>query len=348
MSLQDHLLRLIEIDGPMTVARYMHEVLQHPDSGYYRRDDIFGADGDFITAPEISQMFGELIGLWCASCWQTMGAPARVNLIELGPGRGILMADLLRAADMVPEFAAAIDLHLVETSEKLRDIQAAALPNRSPRWHDALPADLKGPSIVVANEFLDALPIHQFQAVDGRWYERMVGRVDDTLAFVLAPNPTPLARRAEPGGSILELAPAREAAVGSIAAHADYALIVDYGFAEPGLGDTLQAVRRHRFHDPLTAPGTADLTSHVDFHALSGGAEGAACWGPVSQRDFLFALGIRERAATLRRAATGPQRETIDRAVARLTDAAQMGTLFKVLAITPPNAPAPAGFEELS
>lgn len=385
--LAEHLRKRIRLAGPITVADYMREALGHPEYGYYRRGgDPLGAAGDFTTAPEISQMFGELIGLWCVDLWERMGAPKPVRLVELGPGRGTLMADALRAARLRPEFLAAIRLHLVEISAALRARQAealrdAALPAGAPQWHDDFAAVPDGPLLLVANEFFDALPIHQFErTADAGWRERVVTIDADEadpegnetpgepagggFRFALAPpgpalgllEPERLA--AAPVGAVAEVCPAALAlaeAIGRrVAAFGGGALVCDYGYgagsdeAGAGFGDSLQAVRRHRRHDPLADPGTADLTAHVDFGALARAAQraGATAWGPVPQGQFLDRLGLRLRAAALLKRATPEQARDIRAAVERLLQPAQMGTLFKVLAIVGPGlAGPPAGFE---
>jgi len=346
--------RLIAVEGPMTVERYMALCLGHPVYGYYRTRDPLGARGDFTTAPEISQMFGELIGLWAAEVWRAMGEPSPVRLVELGPGRGTLMADALRAARVLPAFRSATAVHLVETSPALRARQEAALaPAGAPvSWHGDLAEVPDGPAIVVANEFFDALPIRQFVGTERGWCERLVGLSEGGLAFGLAPEPArdvPLAVRP---GATLEWPAAGVAVMGRLAARlaaqGGAALIIDYGHARSGFGDTLQAVRDHAYADPLADPGEADLTAHVDFALLASAARsaGAAVLGPVPQGDFLRALGIDARAAAIQQRATPVQGEAIDAAVARLTGSGegQMGELFKVLGLGAPDLPLLPGF----
>ncbi|KAA5602244.1 class I SAM-dependent methyltransferase [Blastochloris sulfoviridis] len=352
---------LIRADGPLSVARFMALCLGHPRHGYYLTRDPLGRAGDFVTAPEISQMFGELIGLWCADAWNRMGAPERVALVELGPGRGTLMADALRALKVVPALRATLAVHLVETSPALMARQRAALeaagvPAGVPVfWHARLADAPDGPSLIVANEFLDALPVTQLVRGRDGWHERQVGLDSDgRLAFGLSParlpdSLVPAALRTAPPGSLVEVSPERAAAVREIArrlvAHGGAALIVDYGHTQSGLGDTLQAVKGHAFADPLAEPGEADLTSHVDFAALAAAAraEGAAVHGPVTQGAFLAALGIDVRAARLK-AAAPDQAADIDAALHRLTAPDAMGNLFKVLAIADPKLGPLAGF----
>ncbi len=358
-ELARRLRRLIEDHGPTPVSRFMALALAHPTLGYYPRRDPLGAAGDFVTAPEVSQLLGELIGLLLAQHWLDLGRPAAVRLVELGPGRGTLMADAWRAARSVPGFAAAASVHLVETSPALRERQAAALAGLPASWHDAVEEVPGGaPWLLVANEFLDALPIRQFVRRDGRWHERLVG-VDGEgggFAHVLAAIPTPLPLPDPtveiPDGAVLELGPAREALVETVAARlaaeGGLALFVDYGSGEGPLmlGDTLQAVRRHRKVDPLEAPGEADLSAHVDFAALArrAAAAGVAVHGPVTQATLLRRLGLEVRLARLLERATPEQRAGLVSGAERLTEPHQMGELFKALAITPLGAPAPPGF----
>ncbi|MEX0815038.1 MAG: SAM-dependent methyltransferase [Dongiaceae bacterium] len=355
--LAERLARRIREGGPLTVAAYMAEALGNPEHGYYRRGDPFGVAGDFITAPEISQMFGELIGLWCAETWRRMGGPDPVRLVELGPGRGTLMADALRAVRLVPEFRAAIDLHLVETSPLLRVRQAKMLraAELTPAWHDDFAGVPDGPLLLVANEFFDALPIHQFQRVGDFWRERVVALDAQGRGFRFAlaaagPAAALPAPADAPDGAIAEICPAGRdlaAAIGArVARDGGAALIVDYGPAESAAGDSLQAVRRHRPVDPLADPGAADLTAHVDFAALAraAAAAGAAAHGPLPQGLLLDRLGILMRAAVLVQRATPAQVRDISTAARRLRDPLNMGRLFKALAIAAPGL-APPEFE---
>lgn len=329
--------------GPIPLARYMDLCLGHPVHGYYRTRDPLGASGDFVTAPEISQMFGELIGLWIAAVWNEMGAPADLALVELGPGRGTLMADAVRAlARVAPTLAPR--LNLVETSPVLKAAQAERLRGFAPTWHDDLATLPPGPAIVVANEFFDALPVRQFQRGERGWHERCVGLSADgqSLVFGLATEPDPHLTVRAPLGVILTLPGAALDTVRDIAQrlvrNGGALLAIDYGHARPGFGDSLQAVAGHLFVDPLAAPGAADLTTHVDFSALARAAagEGARVHGPVDQRDFLQALGLHQRAERLSAGATPEQAEGIAAAVSRLIDPTRrgMGSLFKVLAVS--------------
>ncbi len=350
---------LILATGPIGLDRFMALALGHPVHGYYVTRDPLGAGGDFTTAPEISQMFGEMIGLWCAAVWQSLGAPAPLHLIELGPGRGTLMADLLRAAAVRPAFRAALEIHLVETSPVLRDRQAACLAASgfAPRWHDGPETLPEGPAIVLANEFFDALPVQHFILTERGWCERLIG-LDPAgqLAFGLAAEPNLHLTLRAPLGATVEIGVAAQQVSGQIAARiaasGGAALFIDYGHARPALGETLQAVRRHAFTDVLAAPGEADLTAHVDFAALRRAAEtaGAIAHGPVEQGTFLHRLGIAARAAQLARR-NPDQAPAVVAALQRLTarDAAGtpgMGALFKALALTRPDGPPPPGFEE--
>ena len=358
-ALEREIRSLIENAGPIPVSRYMALALGHPRHGYYMTRDPFGASGDFVTAPEVSQMFGELIGIWCAEVWHAMGEPARVHLVELGPGRGTLMNDLLRAAKVVPAFRASLEVHLVETSPVLAEAQRRALNEASVpvRWHNSTATLPDGALIVVANEFIDALPIDQLVRAEAGWHERKVGLKDGQLVFALDPIPLPRIEeglpaqlRGAPTGSLLEsrdLTPVREVAQ-RIATHGGAALFIDYGHVRSGFGDTLQAVREHKVTDPLRDPGEADLTAHVDFEQLAVAAlrEGLHTLGPVPQGAFLRALGIDARAERLKRNQDEATASTIDAALARLAAPSPgMGELFKVLALVQPALTAPPGFD---
>ena len=353
-ELAEEIRERIRRDGPISVDAYMELCLHHPTHGYYRRGRPIGAGGDFVTAPEVSQMFGELIGLWCAAVWRSMGQPQRVRLVELGPGRGTLLVDALRAVRTVPAFRDAIDLHLVESSQSLRAEQAALLADAHPTWHERFETVPPGPVLIVANEFFDALPIRQFERVGNAWQERVVTLAPSSqaLRFAVADSvPVEAGLGCAPSGAIVERAPVREALAGAlaerIAAEGGAALIVDYGPERPGFGDTLQAMKRHRRHDALDEPGNADLTAHVDFSALASAArrEGAHVFGPVPQGRFLKALGIEARAARLQQGASTDQAADIDAVLRRLTGAHGMGELFKALALAHPALITPPGFE---
>ncbi len=335
-------------DGPIGVDAFMAEALGHADFGYYMHRDPFGRQGDFVTAPETSQMFGELLGLWCIDAWQQAGAPERALLIELGPGRGTLMADALRAMSVVPAAHDAFTVHLVETSPHLRQVQRAALAGQDVVWHDKLEDIDSGlPAFVIANEFFDALPVRQFVATASGWRERLIASDGGLFSPVLAADDTrrdlpPL----EPAGRVTEISPVRQATMTSLGARlttdGGAAVIVDFA----GSGDTLQAVRDHRRAERFAAPGQADLAAAVDFSALIGAAvnAGAHCFGPVDQGAFLKRLGIETRAATLAETANDDQRSQITAGLERLTGDNTMGRLYKVLAITGDRAIAPAGF----
>jgi NADH dehydrogenase [ubiquinone] 1 alpha subcomplex assembly factor 7 len=352
------LARLIAETGPITVADYMAHCLGDPEHGYYLTREPFGPAGDFVTAPEISQMFGELIGAWLAEAWHAAGRPAPVRLVELGPGRGTLAADVARTLRLLPDLVAAATLHLVETSPRLRSLQAETLASApvATHWHDRLEDVPPGFTLAVANEFFDALPVRQFVRTPEAWRERVVGLGDDGgLAFGLGPGALaacelPPRLREAPPGAILEVSPASIAVMqtlaGRIARSGGALLAVDYGHAESGIGETLQAVARHAFADPLAAPGEADLTAHVDFAALARAARsaGAAAHGPICQGDFLAALGLAQRAERLARDATPAIRAAVAAAAERLAAPDQMGTLFKVLAVTPRGTPPPPPF----
>ncbi len=337
---------LIRQEGPISVARYMALALGHPRHGYYMTRDPLGSAGDFITSPEVSQMFGEIIGLWATHRWMILGSPTRIGLVELGPGRGTLMADALRAIGKVmPGFARAIDVHLVETSPVLRRAQARSLPGISPVWHDHISTLPDQPLIVIANEFFDALPVHQLVHQGGHWHERLVGLRDGELAFGLAAEPTQAARAPEGAaldGTILEYHEAGSLVMAGlcerIARFGGAALVIDYGHIELGVGDTLQAMAGHAYVDPLARPGEADLTTHVCFETLARIAMDRKLAIDIlaTQAQFLNELGIRPMAANLKRHATPAQGEAIDKALERLTDDAPraMGSLFKVLAVS--------------
>ncbi len=337
----------IQEHGPIPVSEFMSLALSHPEHGYYRKKDPLGRGGDFVTAPEVSQMFGELIGLWAAVVWHSLGAPDPVLVVELGPGRGTLMADLLRGAAIDPAFRSAIRTHLVETSPALRARQAETLKDADVTWHDYVAAVPPGAAIMIANEFFDALPIRQFVHRAGQWHERMVTTDGDDLAFTDG-TPVSIVGPKTEDGAIFERnepATAIAALIGErLAADNGAALIIDYGHAASAAGDTLQAVARHARAEILADPGEADLTAHVDFQALSEAARPARAWGPVTQGAFLRALGIELRADKLMRA-NPKQAMDIETACRRLIDAEEMGTLFKVLALTHPTLAAPPGFE---
>ncbi|TWB52217.1 class I SAM-dependent methyltransferase [Nitrospirillum viridazoti] len=365
-TLAGHLIRRIRDEGPLRLSTFMAEALGHPTLGYYTTRDPLGVAGDFTTAPEISQMFGELLGLWCAQAWLTLGSPAPLHLVELGPGRGTLMADALRAMARVPGLTQALRVHMVETSPSLRARQRATLaalptavqPPHPIAWADSLEAVPDGPMLLLANEFFDALPIRQMQRTARGWAERCVTWLEPESRFAWTLDAgggaellVPPGLREAPEGAVVELCPAALTVAGEIgrrlAAHPGAALVVDYGYDAPPLGDTLQAVRSHAYAPVLDDPGQSDLTAHVDFRTLAATAvaAGAQSHGIVEQGPLLHRLGIQQRAATLKRGAMAPQARAVDLALDRLTAPDQMGRLFKALALTSPGAPPPAGFE---
>jgi SAM-dependent MidA family methyltransferase len=349
--LGDRLARRIAATGPLTVAEFMADCLLDPTHGYYATRDPLGAAGDFTTAPEISQMFGELLGLCLAQAWIDQGAPGRIVLAELGPGRGTLMADALRATRSVPGFHAALSVHLVEASPALRARQAETLAEAAPVWHDRIEGLPEAPLFLLANEFFDALPVRQFVRLAQGWGERMVVLDGGRLGFALSP-PGPVAALAHRladtrPGEVVELCPAAApiaAEIGRrVAAHGGAALVIDYG-GWRSRGDTLQAVRRHAAEDPLAHPGEADLTAHVDFEALALAARPAAHAGPVAQGVFLERLGITARARALAARLTGEALGSHVAAHRRLTHPEEMGRVFHVLSIHPGRSLAPPGF----
>lgn len=346
------LIRRIAATGPLSLADYMAECLLHPDHGYYTRAEPFGALGDFITAPEISQMFGELLGLWLAQCWLDQGAPGAFTLAEPGPGRGTLMADVLRATRGVPGFHAAARVVLVEASPRLRAMQRDRLTPHPVTWADRVDDLPEAPLFLLANEFFDALPVRQFTRAGPGWAETMVTVQDGALALARA-EPTPLAALAHRlsdtwDGDVVELCPAAPPIARTIATriarHGGAALVVDYG-GWHSLGDTVQAVRGHAPVGILGTPGQADLTAHVDFEPLAHAARaaGARAHGPIAQGALLTGLGIEQRAARLAQGLTPAQRADHIAATRRLTHPDEMGTVFKALALLPPDAPPPFG-----
>ena len=318
-----HIIRQrIEKDGPMSVATFMELALRHPEHGYYVARDPVGAAGDFITAPEISQMFGEIIGAWTVDVWRKLGSPAKFQLAEIGPGRGTLIADVLRATRRVPDFAAAVQIGLIEINPVLIARQKEMLGDHPAHWVASLDdlRDGDGPLILLANEFLDVLPIRQFEK-NGQ--ERMVVVNDGKLAF----SSEKAAREDSPAQHdcarlVADILKRRRGA----------ALFIDYGYAGPAAGDTLQAVRHHKYIDVLEDIGLADITAHVDFTAFCKAAEGVETTGPVGQGAFLRALGIAHRANTLQ-AHSPQQADGIEKCLQRLTAPDEMGDLFKVVAL---------------
>jgi SAM-dependent MidA family methyltransferase len=345
----------IAAQGPIPVAQYMSLCQFDPEGGSYTARQTIGRD--FITAPEVSQTFGEMLGLWVAQTWHDQGRPANPRLVELGPGRGTLMADALRAiAAATPEFLDAAEIVLVESSPPLMAAQRDKLKTIGAdiAWQECFDATLTDrPLYLIANEFFDCLPIHQYVKTERGWCERMVGVKDEALIFALAPDPVgvmPLGRGPAPLGGVYEVSPAATALMEEIA-HAvatqgGGAVIVDYGYDAPGFGETLQAVADGKFVDNvLRDPGESDLSAHVDFAALRQAAEagGCAAFGPVTQCNFLADLGIGERGERLI-LANPLDSKAIAAAVDRLVNPDLMGALFKVLAVVAKTAPQPPGF----
>lgn len=349
-ALGDLLIARIARTGPMSIADFMSDCLLHPDHGYYATRDPLGAAGDFTTAPEISQMFGELIGLSLAQSWIDQGQPPVISLAELGPGRGTLMADALRATKAVPGFHAALTVHFIEVSPVLRDTQAALVPNAN--WHDTIETLPDAPLFLIANEFFDALPVRQFVRTGNEWREKMVGLTDGQLSFGLSAG-TGLAvlehRLADTAeGDLVEHCPSLPSIVGQIGrmidTHGGAALIIDYGDWQ-SLGDTLQSLKDHQKTDPLVEPGTADLTAHVDFAAIAGAAGPAKFSRLTPQGVFLERLGITQRAQALAKGLSEGALQSHIAAHRRLTHPGEMGDLFKVISLYPASATPPPGLE---
>ena len=348
----------IRAAGPMSLSTYMGLCLTHPTLGYYQNFDPIGVDGDFITAPEISQMFGEFIGLWIAGCWQAMGSPKSFDLVELGPGRGTLLQDALRVVSGVEGATGAMRLVLLETNTALKEAQQKRLGKYDPQWINEIEEldNSDAPIIVIANEFFDALPIKQYQKQNGQWHERAIGLRDGVRGWGLAPSPFPADSlpkqiRDAADGSVWEAGLAGLQTMSDLAhritARKGALLAIDYGYETTRTGETFQALEKHKFADPLDNPGKADLTAHVDFEALATAAKisGAQAFPLMTQGEFLTTLGIDDRAAALVEAnpdlASG-----INAAKNRLTGSEQMGTMFKALCVASPGlAPYPFGIE---
>ncbi|UDF28639.1 UNVERIFIED_ORG: class I SAM-dependent methyltransferase [Roseateles sp. XES5] len=341
---------LIRTNGPISVTDYFALCLADPEHGYYRTRDPFGTAGDFVTAPEVSQLFGEMLGIFLVHAWQRHGGPQDVRIAEIGPGRGTMMADMLRViARLAPQLYDSATFHLIETSPKLRAIQHETLGTQAPRvtWHDSFEELPNGFVLLAANELFDAIPIRQFVKTSSGFRERMVGLdAEDELTFAagvagIDPALLPESHKSVANGTIFEIAPAREAVMATIGARiagfGGTAVIIDYGHFVTGFGDTLQAVLKHDFDPPLAHPGEADLTSHVDFERLAGAAAAAGLHihGMLHQGDFLVGLGIGERASALGRHRDAATQQSILADVDRLagSGAGKMGDLFKVLAV---------------
>jgi SAM-dependent MidA family methyltransferase len=353
--------RLIKASGPMPVWRYMELCLMHPEHGYYISRDPLGREGDFTTAPEVSQMFGELLGLWAASIWKATGSPQQFRLIELGPGRGTMMSDALRALRVLPPLYQTISVHLVEVNPVLREKQKATLTGlRNVTWHDGFDEVPEGPSVIFANEYFDVLPIHQMIRRETGWHERVI-ELDEEENFVYgaAADPTPGFElllpplvRAAPSGAIFEWRPNTQmmAVAKRVRDQRGAAVVIDYGHVRSDVGDTFQAIARHSFADPLKTPGLSDITAHVDFDALARTADavGARVHGPVTQGEFLQRLGIETRALTLMQKASADVSADIASGLKRLTGGGRggMGSLFKVLGVSDPAIPVLAGISD--
>jgi len=345
-TLEAYIKTQITHNGPITIAHYMNLALGHPEYGYYMGRDPLGAAGDFTTAPEISQMFGELLGAWLVDSWMKLGGPKKFYLVEGGPGRGTLMADALRATKKMTEFHEASSLYMIETSPYLMERQREKLSAHSPvHVHsiDEIPND--APILFLANELLDAFPVHQLEYRDNIWCERVVGIKEGALSIGYVPAPPPLIehicddlKAQVKEGDIYEIGSARETFVAKLAdrvtAQNGAALLIDYGHVRSAFGDTLQAMKKHEFVPILEDSGNADLTSHVDFGALQNilSDKNIARFTVETQSDFLRTLGIIERAEALKSIATKAQQENIDSGLTRLIANDQMGDLFKIMA----------------
>lgn len=361
-SINAEIRKLIRSAGPMPVSRYMDICLTHPEYGYYRTRDPLGREGDFITAPEVSQMFGELLGLWAASVWQSMGSPNRVHFVELGPGRGTMMADMLRAMRVLPPFYQAAAVHMVEINPALIERQRETLSGTNARiqWHASFADVPEGPTIILANEYFDALPINQMIRKADGWHERVID-LDHNGQFIFSAAAEPQKHfeillpplvRAAPEGAIYEWRSNHEIMqIGRrVREFGGAALVIDYGHARSDAGDTFQAIARHTFADPLRNPGNADLTAHVDFEALALGVVdvGALAHGPVEQGTFLKRLGIERRAAGLIAKSSNEITAEVTAAIKRLagTGRGGMGSLFKVLGVSHPDLKSLPGMNE--
>ncbi|HWK67184.1 MAG TPA: class I SAM-dependent methyltransferase [Rhizobiaceae bacterium] len=346
-DLKARIIDLIGMEGPIPVADYMAICLYDPRQGYYTTREPFGSGGDFITAPEVSQMFGELIGAWIVTAWRALGQPIRPTIAEIGPGRGTLMKDMVRTIlRIAPDLHAAADFRLVEVSPRLAEAQAATLRDMPGRfvWHRDIDELPNQPLFVVGNELFDAVPIRQYvRAADG-WRERCVAVDNGNLVFAVGAGSLnesllPPAAADAPQGSIAEIAPARAALMEKIARrlaqHGGAGLFIDYGYLTPAIGDSFQALRGHAYADPLAEPGKADLTAHVDFAALATPARAVGLHAQLAtQGDFLLRMGLLERAGRLGANADASGRERISQAVQRLAGPDEMGDLFKVIAIS--------------
>ncbi len=359
-TLQEQLKAYIHSNGPISVRAFMEACLYDPMHGYYRKGNPIGSDGDFITAPEISQMFGEILGVWAVSSWQAMGQPVPLQIIELGPGRGTLMSDVLRALSQLHPAFETISVHLVERSDTLRAQQKASLQGFGGpvSWYENLKDVPSGPSLLIANEFLDCLPIRQFVQTNDGWHERVVALdKDGTFCFAVGNKLRdgviiPQRYKAAEPGSVFEFCPVFEGLMNEMSrfsnTHPFAGLFIDYGFEGPALGESLQAVHKHKMVSPFTSPGNVDLTAHVDFTAFSAlaVARGMKSFGPRDQGAFLSQLGIGTRAQKLASSVQDVQAEKLLVDAVRLVAPEQMGSLFKVLCVTSPAVAVPPPFEQ--
>ncbi len=343
-TLEKIIREVISKQGAISIAAYMELALQHPEHGYYRTQEPIGRTGDFITAPEVSQLFGEMIGVWCAEAWRCLGRPAPFALVELGPGHGTMMQDVLRSTANVGGFPEAKKLFLVETNELLRKRQQELL--RDVTYIDDVTQVVPWPLVIVANEFFDALPVRLFEKTFRGWAERMV--TVEEAAFGLALRPltdaetllVPQSIREAPPGTVFEFSPAAQVMMRDIArtlvARKGKMLLIDYGYVAPSGSPTVQALSNHVSTNILERPGEIDLTAHIDFSALAGiaRANGAKTSAIVGQGEFLTNCGIEIRADALKKRATFQQAADVDSGLKRLVHDDQMGSLFKVLEIT--------------
>jgi len=357
-KLEEIIRETINKTGPITVANFMELSLGHPEFGYYNTRDPIGFEGDFVTSPEISQIFGELIALWSATCWEQMNFPKKVEVIECGPGRGTLMMDFLRTSKAIPEFDKAINIHFLETSPVLKDRQNKTLNGASIRWHTSLDTVPIGPTVLIANEFLDALPVHQLVKTPGGWAERRIKRADKGFMFITDKPSSrtkakiPESLRGAATGSIYEYSSAAleiaDKIVERFKTAPGYALFIDYGYDKYETGETLQAVKSQSYADILSNPGEVDLTAHVNFAALSERMShlGMRTLGPISQASFLISLGIFRRTRDLVKDAKSDQARMLTSGTGRLINLHQMGVLYKVFVAMGADLPIPAGFEQ--
>lgn len=353
LSLLDQIKTQIRAGGPISLSTYMRLCLTHPEKGYYKKTDPLGAGGDFVTAPEVSQMFGELVGAWALMHWHVIGKPPAFDLVELGPGRGTLMADALRMISRDPEAAEALNLVLLETSDTLIELQREKLGATSPKWVREIADLAEGgrPLIIIANEFFDALPIKQVQFDKGQWHERLIGLDGDKLVWGLSETALPASAIPETienpqDGKIFEFSPLAQSTITEIAEllnrRGGGLIAFDYGYTATQTGDTFQAVANHAYAAPLENPGQADLTAHVDFEALINAARstGAHAHMAGTQAEVLEELGIRQRAEKLIEA-NPDRKQQIEADLDRLIGPDQMGSLFKTMVVFGAGAAAP-------